>query len=150
MGQSTVERPAGARWAERWLEKGSPRWEGLISQLQATAFPFVAAGFGKNQRLPWVRGEFSARVFPPVAAKFEAERRFPWLASQRLVSVFPSVAAELEVDQRSVESKIQLQATTFPFAAAGFGPHSDELSEGRAELGLRCHLSHLCGHGVAA
>ena len=122
MGQSTVEWTAGARWVERWLGKGSPRWEGLISQLQAMAFPFAATGFGKNQRLPWVRGEFSATVLPPVAAKFEAERRFPWLASQLIVMVFPSFVTELEVDQRSVESAIQLQATTFPFAAAGFGP----------------------------
>ena len=150
MGQSTVERPAGARWAEWWLGKGSPRWEGLISQLQATAFPFAAAGFGKNQQLPWVRGEFSATVFPPVAANFEAERRFPWLVSQLLVTVFPSVVTELEVDQRSVESAIQLQATTFPFAAASFGLHSDGLSEDRAEPGLLCHSTHLCGHGVSA
>ena len=150
MGQLTVERPEGARWAERWLGKGSLRWEGLTSQLQATAFPFAAAGFGKNQRLPWVRDEFSATVFPPVAAKFEAERWFSWLASQLLVTVFPSVVNELEADQRSVESAIQLQATTFPFAAAGFGPHSDGLSEGRAKPGWRCHSSHLYGHGVAA
>ena len=150
MGQSTVERLAGARWAERWLGKGSLRWEGLISQFQATVFPFAAAGSGKNQRLPWVRGEFSATVFPPVAAKFEAERRFPWLASQLLATVFPSVVTELEEDQRPVESAIQLQATSFPFAAAGFGLHSDGLSEGRAEPGLLCHSSHLCGHGVAA
>ena len=145
-----MERPAGVRRAERWLRKGSPRWEGLTSQLQATALPFAAAGFGKNQRLPWVRGEFLATVFPPVAARFEAERRFSWLASQLLVTVFPSVVTELEVDQRSVESAIQLQATTFPCAAAGFGPHSDGLPEDRAEPGLLCHLSHLCGHGVAA
>ena len=124
MGQSTVERPAGARQAERGLGKGSPRWEGLISQLQATAFPF--------------------------AVKFEAERRFSWLVSQLLVMVFPSVVTELEVDQLSVESAIQLQATTFPCAAAFFGPHSDGLSEDRAEPGLLCHLSRLCGHGVAA
>ena len=99
---------------------------------EASRLPFAAAEFGKNQRLPWVRGEFSATVFSPVAAKFEAERQFPWLASQLLVTVFP-------VDQRSVESAIQLQATTFPFAAAGFGPHSDRLSQGRAEPGLLCH-----------
>ena len=85
---------------------------------------------------------FRQRLFPPVAAKFEAERRFPWLASQLLATVFPSVVTELEVDQRSVESAIQLQATTFPFAAAGFGPHSDGLSEGRAEPGLLCHSLH--------
>ena len=145
-----MERPEGARWAELWVGKGSPRWEGLTSQFQAMAFPFAAAGSGKNQRLPWVRGEFSATVFPPVAAKFEAERRIPWLASQLRVMVFPSVVTELEADQRSVESAIQLQATTFPFAATGFGPHSDGLSEGQAEPGLLCHSSHLCGHGVAA
>ena len=89
-------------------------------------------------------------VFPPVAAKFAAERRFPWLASQLLVTIFPSVVAELEVDQRSGENAIQLQATTFPCAAAGFGPHSDGLSEDRAEPGFLCHLSRLCGHRVAA
>ena len=125
MGQLTVERPAGARRTKRWLGKGSPRWEGLTSQLQAMAFPLAATGSGKNQRLPWV-------------------------ASQLLVTVFPSVVAELEVDQQSGESIIQLQATTFPCAAAGFGPHSDGLSEDRAEPGLLCRLSRLCGHGLAA
>ena len=78
------------------------------------------------------------------------EKRFPWLASQLLVTVFPSVVAELEVDQRSGKSAIQLQVATFPCAATGFGPHSDELSGVRAEPELLCHLSHLCGHGVAA
>ena len=78
------------------------------------------------------------------------EKRFPWLASQLLVTVFPSVVAELEVDQWSGKSAIQLQVATFPCTAAGFRSHSDALSEDRAELGLLCRLSCLCGHGVAA
>ena len=56
-------------------------------------------------------------VFPFVAAKFEAERRFPRLASQ-------------------------LPATVFPFVAAGFGPHSDGLSEGRLSRGC-CPISYI-------
>ena len=40
-----------ARRAERWLRRlgeSFPRWEGLISASQATAFPFVAAESDKN------------------------------------------------------------------------------------------------------
>ena len=67
MRQSTVEQWKGARRVERWLEwpgERSPRWEGLKSRAQATAFPFVVAGFERNQWLPWARGRFSATVIP--------------------------------------------------------------------------------------
>ena len=88
-------------------------------------------------------------VFLLVAAEFVVEKWFPWLVSQPLETASPSVVAELEVDQWPGKSIIQLQVATFSCAAAGFGPHSDALSEDRVELGLLCHLSRLCGHGVA-
>ena len=78
-----------------------------------------------------MRVELSAAAFPSAAVKFAAERRLPGSLSQFLVTGFPSVVAELEVDQRSGRSAIQLQVATFPCAAAGFGPHSDALSEDR-------------------
>ena len=90
-----------ARRAERrleWPEERSPQGEGLKSQPQATAFPFVAAGFERNQRLKWSRGRFSATAFPFIAAKFGVERRLPWLASQLPTMAFSPVVADFEVD----------------------------------------------------
>ena len=52
MGQLTVKHLAGIRRVKRWLGEESLGEEELTSQLQATAFPFAAAEFGKNQRLP--------------------------------------------------------------------------------------------------
>ena len=96
-----------------------------------------------------MRVELSAAVFPSAAVKVAAERRLPGSLSQFRVTGFPSVVAELEVDQRSGRSAIQLQVVTFPCGAAGFGPHSDALSEDRVALGLRCHSSRRCGRGAA-
>ena len=95
-----------------------------------------------------MRVELSAAAFPSAAVKFE--RQLPGSVSQLLLMGFLSVVAELEVDQRSGKSAIQLHVATFPCAAAGFGPHSDALSEDRVELELLCHSLHLCGHGAAA
>ena len=150
MGRLTVERSARIRRVKRRLGEESPGGEELTSRLQATAFPFAAAGSGKNQRLPQARVELSAMEFLPVAGEFEVEKRSPWLVSQLLVMASHPVVAELEVDQWPEKSVIQFQGAAFPGAAAGFGTHSNALSEGRVELGLLCHLSRLCGHGAAA
>ena len=120
-----------------------------ISWPQATAFPFTAAGSGKNQRLPQARVELSAMGFLPMAVKFVVEKRSPWLVSQLLLTASHSVVAELEVDQQPGKSVIQLQVATFPGTAAGSGLHSDALSEDRVELWMLCHSSRLCGHGAA-
>ena len=72
VGQSTVERLAGIRWAERVLGKESPGGEELASQLQATVFPSAVAGSGKNQRLPQ-RVELPAMGFLPVAAELKVD-----------------------------------------------------------------------------
>ena len=98
MGQLTVERSAGVRRAKRWLSKESPRGEELTSRLQATVFPFAAAGSGKDQRLPQVRVELLATGFLPVSVEFVVEKRSLWLVSQLLATASPPVVAELEVD----------------------------------------------------
>ena len=69
-----------ARRAERWLKRSGesfPRWKGLASESQATAFPFSAAESETNKRLPLLRGQFPATAFSLVAAKIRAERRLP-------------------------------------------------------------------------
>ena len=101
-----------------------------MSWLQATAFPFAAAGSWKNQWLPQARVELSATEFLPVAGKFGVEMRSPRLVSQPWVMASYSVVAELEVDQRPVGSAIPFQGAAFPGAAIGFEPHSNALSEG--------------------
>ena len=131
---------------KRWLGEESPGGEELTSRLQAMAFPFAAAGSGKNQRLPQARVELSSTEFLPGAGEFEVKTRSPWLVSQPQVMAFHSGGAELEVDQGPVRNAIQLQGVVFPGAAVGFVPHSNALSEGQVELGLLCHSSRLCGH----
>ena len=106
MGQLTVEHLVGIRWVKRWLGEEPLGREELISRLQATAFPFTAAGSGKNQWFPQVRVELSATEFLPVAGEFGVEMRSPRLVSQPRVMASYPVVAELEVEQRPVGSAI--------------------------------------------
>ena len=73
------------RRAERWLKRQGerfPRWEGLESGSQATAFPFVVAESEMNKRLPWSMDPFLATAFSFAAAVFEAGKRCPRRQSQ--------------------------------------------------------------------
>ena len=176
--ESTAKHWRVARRAEQRLKRTGerfPRWEGLKSQSQATAFPFIAAEGEMNKRLPLSMGKFPETAFPFVAAKIGAERRLPRLASQLLETAFSFAAAVFEVDKRLPQRQsqlltiafslvvadfeaderpprraIQFLATAFSFVAADFVPHLSGLSEGQAEQGSQSHGSRQYERGVAS
>ena len=132
MGQATVEHLAGIRRVKWRLGEESPGEEELTSRLQAAAFPFAAAGLGKNQRFLTARAELSVTEFRPVAGEFGVEMCASRLVSEPQAMASYSVVVELEVDQWPVRA-------AFLGAAIGSEPHSSVPSEGQVELVWLCH-----------
>ena len=126
---------AAERWrlacrAEPWLKRSGesfPRWEGLTSESQATAFPFAATESETNKWLLLLRGQFPATAFSFVAAKIWAERRLPWRASQCLTTAFSFVATAFEAGGRCPQRQSQSLTTAFSFVVADFGGHGRSL-----------------------
>ena len=119
-----------ARRAERWLKHSGdsfPRWKGLKSGSQATAFPFAEAESETNKRLPLSRGQFPATASSFVAAKIWAERRLPRLASKLLATAFSFVAAVFEAGERCPRQQSQFLTMAFSSVVAGFGGHGRSL-----------------------
>ena len=140
-----MERWRVARRAERWLKRPGerfPRWEGLKSWSQATAFPFVAAESEANKRLPWSMDPFPATAFPSVAAKIWAERLLPRLVSQLLATAFSFAAAVFEAGKRCPRRQSQFPTTAFSPVVADSGVDGRASTAGNSVSGngifIRC------------